>query len=69
MSRDFSLLKFIETPILVVDPLGKVVLANPAFRRRFEAGLEGGGEPRLGDLRVEPESPSSPPSCRPANPG
>lgn len=33
-----SLLSFLDAPFLVIDPEGRVVLANPAFDRRFCSG-------------------------------
>ncbi len=41
-AEEISLLGHLDTPILVGDPEGRVVYANPSFRRRFCAG---GGDP------------------------
>lgn len=41
-AEEISLLGHLDTPILVGDPEGHVVYANPSFRKRFCAG---GGDP------------------------
>jgi len=49
MNPSRSLLDFIETPIIVGDPDGCAVFANPAFQRVFGAGAEGvRGQPLAG---------------------
>jgi hypothetical protein len=35
LSEGQSLLNFLDAPVLVVDPEGRVIFINPAFRRRF----------------------------------
>jgi nitrogen-specific signal transduction histidine kinase len=39
-AEDVSLLGFLETPVLVGDPDGRIVYANPAFRRRFSEACD-----------------------------
>lgn len=48
-SEAISLLGHLDTPILVGDPEGRVVYANPSFRRRFcAAGDDPTGQPLAG---------------------
>ncbi|MEZ4333540.1 MAG: PAS domain-containing protein [Myxococcota bacterium] len=48
-AEEISLLGHLDTPILVGDPEGQIVYANPCFRRRFcSAGEDPTGQPLAG---------------------